>query len=57
MLDRGLRATIALNCLRPDLLACPTLAQIPDQAARRPQYAHRLAEEFRLLIGLPTNEQ
>ncbi len=50
MLDRGLRATIALNCLRPDLLGAPTLRVIGTEAARTEQYAHRLAEDFRILI-------
>lgn len=50
MLDRGLRATIVLNCLRPDLLGAPTLWAIGAEAARTEQYAHRLAEDFRILI-------
>lgn len=52
MLDRGLRATIALNCLRPDLLGAPTVRAIATDGARTEQYAHRLADDFRLLVGL-----
>lgn len=51
MLDRGLRATVALHCLRPDLLGSPTLDRIGDQAARTRQYVHALANEFKLLMG------
>lgn len=51
MIDRGLRATVALHCLRPDLIGSPTLDRIGDEAVRRRQHAHALAKEFRLLMG------
>jgi hypothetical protein len=51
MLDRGLRATIALNCLRPDLLGGPTFRVIGVEAARTDQYVHQLADDFRTLIA------
>jgi hypothetical protein len=53
MIDRGLRATVALHCLRPDLIDTPTLEQIGDEAARTQQHVHALALTFRLLMGLP----
>lgn len=51
MLDRGLRATVALHCLRPDLIGSPTLDRIGDQAARTRQYVHTLSKEFKILMG------
>ena len=51
MLDRGLRATVALHCLRPDLIGVPPLERIGDEAARTKQHVHALAKEFKLLMG------
>jgi hypothetical protein len=51
LLDRGLRATVALHCLRPDLLAAPTFGRIGDKAGCSPSRVHQLAQEFRLLMG------
>jgi hypothetical protein len=51
LLDRGLRATVALHCLRPDLLGAPTFARIGDESGRSPSRVHRLAGEFRVLMG------
>jgi hypothetical protein len=51
MLDRGLRATVALHCLRPDLIGTPTLDRIGDEAARTRQHVHALAKQFKLLMG------
>ena len=53
MVDRGLRATVALNCLRPDLIDASTFARIADDAARSRQHVHNLGKEFRLLMGEP----
>lgn len=51
MIDRGLRATVALHCLRPDLIGGPPLECIGDEAARSKQYVHALAKEFKLVVG------
>ena len=51
MLDRGLRATVALHCLRPDLIGSPALERTGEEAARTRQYVHALAKEFKLLMG------
>jgi hypothetical protein len=49
---RGLRATIALHCVRPDLIGSITLEKIGDDAGISKQAAHKLAREFRLGMGL-----
>jgi hypothetical protein len=49
---RGLRATIALHCVRPDLIGSVTLEQIGDDAGISKQATHKLAHEFRLGMGL-----
>ena len=49
---RGLRATIALHCVRPDLIGGVTLEKIGDDAGISKQAAHKLAREFRLGMGL-----
>jgi hypothetical protein len=51
LIDRGLRATVALKCLRPDLIKSATFAKIGEDAARTRQYAHRLAKDFNDLMG------
>ena len=49
---RGLRATIALHCVRPDLIGGITLEKIGGDAGVSKQAAHKLAREFRLGMGL-----
>ena len=52
LIDRGLRASVALHCLRPDLLGNrPTFDRLGDQAGRSRARVHQLAEEFRLLTS------
>ncbi len=51
LLERGLRASIALHCLRPDLLTDATFLRLGDQAGRSAARVHQLAQEFRLLMG------
>lgn len=51
MLERGLRASVALSCLRPDLLDGATLVRLGDDAGRGPGRVHQLAKEFRLVMG------
>lgn len=51
MLERGLRASVALSCLRPDLQDYATLAQLGDEAGRGAARVQQLANEFRLLMG------
>ena len=50
--ERGLRATVALYCVRPDLLEEATLAEIGDNSGRSRQAIHKLAESFRTHTGL-----
>lgn len=50
--DRGLRATVALYCVRPDLLDGATLEQIGDPTGRTRQTVHKLVNNFRLSMGL-----
>lgn len=52
--DRGLRATVALYCVRPDLLDGATLEQIGDPTGRTRQTVHKLVNHFRLSMGLPS---
>jgi hypothetical protein len=49
--DRGLRASVALYCIRPDLIDDATLEQIGDIAGRSKQAVHQLTESFRLTTG------
>jgi hypothetical protein len=44
--DRGLRATVALYCVRPDLVDGQTLEQIGDGTGRTRQHVHKLAVSF-----------
>ena len=44
--DRGLRASAALYCVRPDLIHGQTLAQIGDLSDRTKQHMHKLAKSF-----------
>lgn len=50
--DRGLRATVALWCVRPDLIEEATLEEIGDLSGRTKQAVHQLAESFRATTGL-----
>jgi hypothetical protein len=50
--DRGLRATVALYCVRPDLIRGATLEQIGDWSGRTRQAVYKLADDFRLITGI-----
>ena len=50
--DRGLRASVALYCVRPDLIDGATLEQIGELTGRTRQHVHKLADSFRLSTGL-----
>jgi hypothetical protein len=50
--ERGVRATVALYCVRPDLIAEPTLEEIGQKAGRSRQAVHHLANDFRETTGL-----
>jgi hypothetical protein len=49
--DRGLRASVALYCVRPDLIDGDTLEHIGDLSGRTRQHIHKLAESFRHHTG------
>ena len=50
--ERGVRATVALWCIRPDLIGESTLEEIGHGAGRSKQAVHQLAESFRETTGL-----
>lgn len=50
--NRGLRACVALYCIRPDLIDGTTLDQIGVVAECSRQAVHKLAVEFRQTTGL-----
>jgi hypothetical protein len=50
--DRGLRASVVLFCVRPDLVDGDTMEKIGDQTGRTRQWVHKLAKDFRLATGL-----
>lgn len=50
--ERGVRASVVLFCVRPDLLPEPTLEALGDRVGRSGQAVHKLAEDFRLSTGL-----
>ena len=50
--QRGLRATVALYCVRPDLIDQATLEEIGDLSGRSRQAVHQLADSFRMTAGL-----
>lgn len=50
--ERGLRATVALYCVRPDLIDQATLEEVGDISGRSRQAVHQLAESFRATTGL-----
>lgn len=49
--DRGLRASVALYCIRPDLIDDATLERIGNIAGCSKQAVHQLTESFRLTTG------
>ena len=50
--DRGLRACVALFCIRPDLIDDSTLESIGTLAGCSRQAVHKLTVEFRETTGL-----
>jgi hypothetical protein len=50
--DRGLRACVALYCIRPDLIEGSTLDRIGVLAGCSRQAVHKLAIAFRQTTGL-----
>lgn len=50
--DRGLRATVVLYCVRPDLIDGNTLEEVGDQAGYTRQLVHQLVCRFRRHTGL-----
>jgi hypothetical protein len=50
--ERGLRACVALYCIRPDLIDGATLDRIGALAECSRQAVHKLANEFRATTGL-----
>jgi hypothetical protein len=48
----GIRAMVALYCLRPDLVNGITLQQIGEQAGCTLQAVHKIAKDFRVTMGL-----
>lgn len=50
--DRGLRTSVALYCIRPDLIDGETMEKIGDATGRTRQWVHKLADDFRLSTGL-----
>ena len=49
--ERGVRATVALYCVRPDLINEATLEEIGHKAGRSRQAVHQLAASFRETTG------
>jgi hypothetical protein len=50
--ERGLRTSVALYCLRPDLVEGVTLGELGDSMGLTRQRVHQLAASFRKTIGL-----
>lgn len=50
--QRGLRAVVALRCIRPDLIGGMTFERIGDEAGCTRQTIHKLADDFRKNMGL-----
>ena len=48
----GVRATVALYCVRPDLITEATLEEIGYVAGRSKQAVHQMANSFRETTGL-----
>jgi hypothetical protein len=49
--ERGVRATVVLYCVRPDLIKENTLEEIGHVAGRSKQAVYQLAESFRETTG------
>ena len=49
--ERGVRATVALYCIRPDLINEATLEEIGHMSGRSKQAVHQLADSFRETTG------
>jgi hypothetical protein len=49
--DRGLRLTVVLFCVRPDLIDGATLEQIGQSSGRTKQHVYNLVRSFRRTIG------
>ena len=50
--ERGVRATVALYCLRPDLIGEATMEEIGHGGGRSRQAVHQLADSFRETTGM-----
>ena len=50
--ERGVRATVVLYCVRPDLIGESTLEEIGHVAGRSKQAVHQLANSFREATAL-----
>jgi hypothetical protein len=50
--ERGVRATVALYCIRPDLIPEATLEEIGHTAGRSRQAIHQIAASFRETTGI-----
>ena len=50
--ERGVRATVALYCIRPDLIGEATLEEIGHMSGRSKQAVHQLADSFRETTGM-----
>jgi hypothetical protein len=50
--ERGVRGTVALYCLRPDLIGEATLEEIGHGGGRSRQSVHQLADSFRATTGM-----
>lgn len=50
--ERGVRATVVLYCIRPDLINEATLEEIGHTAGRSRQAVHQLAGSFRETVGM-----
>lgn len=50
--ERGVRATVALWCVRSDLIDEATLEEIGDASGRSRQAVHQIADSFRATTGL-----
>jgi hypothetical protein len=50
--ERGVRATVALYCLRRDLIGEATMEEIGHGGGRSRQAVHQLADSFRETTGL-----
>ena len=50
--ERGVRATVALYCIRPDLIGEATLEEIGHVGGRSRQAVHQLADSFRVTTGM-----